>query len=357
MVQAGDKVRFLNAVGGGKVIKVVKDMAYVEDEDGFEIPVLAKECVIVESHSAPKPDVPKTVVSGPSILPMDKENKDSPAYAKEDNIRIIETQEGDILNIVLAFVPEESKHLNTTRFDSYLVNDSNYYIYFTYMCREEQGWRTRYAGMVEPNIKLHLEEFGQEDLNELERICIQYIAFKKDKHFILKSPVAVEHRLDTVKFYKLHTFRENIYFDEPALVLDIVKNGTPVRPVAVSAEDLERAMKAKKTVDKPLRQTIIKKPSSDNGIIEVDLHINELLDHTAGLSHTDMLNVQLQKFREVMDKNKNTKGQKIVFIHGKGEGVLRNAVINEIKSKYKNCSYQDASFREYGFGATLVTIR
>lgn len=70
-----------------------------------------------------------------------------------------------------------------------------------------------------------------------------------------------------------------------------------------------------------------------------------------------MLNIQLQKFREVMDKNKNTKGQKIVFIHGKGEGVLRNAIINEIKSKYKNCSYQDASFREYGFGATLVTIR
>lgn len=210
--------------------------------------------------------------------------------------------------------------------------------------------------MVEPNIKLHLEEFGQENLNELERICIQYVAFKKDKHFTLKSPVTVEHRLDTVKFYKLHTFRENVYFDEPALVLDIVKNDTPVRPVVINAEDLERAMKAKKAVDKPLRQEIVKK-TVNNGIIEVDLHINELLDNTAGLSHTDMLNIQLQKFREVMDKNKNTKGQKIVFIHGKGEGVLRNAIINEIKSKYKNCSYQDASFREYGFGATLVTIR
>lgn len=356
MVQTGDKVRFLNAVGGGKVIKVVKDIAYIEDEDGFEIPVLVKECVIVESHSALKSDVPKTVVSGPSILPMDEVEKDSPASTKEDDIRIIETQEGDILNIVLGFVPEEYKHLNTTRFDSYLVNDSNYYIYFTYLCREEQGWRTRYAGMVEPNIKLHLEEFGQENLNELERICIQYVAFKKDKHFTLKSPVTVEHRLDTVKFYKLHTFRENVYFDEPALVLDIVKNDTPLRPVVINAEDLERAMKAKKAVDKPLRQEIVKK-TVNNGIIEVDLHINELLDNTAGLSHTDMLNIQLQKFREVMDKNKNTKGQKIVFIHGKGEGVLRNAIINEIKSKYKNCSYQDASFREYGFGATLVTIR
>ena len=50
------------------------------------------------------------------------------------------------------------------------------------------------------------------------------------------------------------------------------------------------------------------------------------------------------------------KNRKIVFIHGKGEGVLRNALIKELKHKYKNCSYQDASFQEYGYGATMVTI-
>ncbi|HCF81364.1 MAG TPA: DUF2027 domain-containing protein, partial [Porphyromonadaceae bacterium] len=48
---------------------------------------------------------------------------------------------------------------------------------------------------------------------------------------------------------------------------------------------------------------------------------------------------------------------KIVFIHGKGDGVLKNTLLKEIKNKYKSCYYQDASFREYGFGATMVTIR
>ena len=47
-------------------------------------------------------------------------------------------------------------------------------------------------------------------------------------------------------------------------------------------------------------------------------------------------------------------GVKIVFIHGKGEGVLRHAVIHELNYRYKNCSYQDASFQEYGYGATQV---
>ena len=50
------------------------------------------------------------------------------------------------------------------------------------------------------------------------------------------------------------------------------------------------------------------------------------------------------------------KGKKIVFIHGKGEGVLRKNILQELKYRYKGCVWQDASFREYGFGATLVKI-
>ena len=69
-----------------------------------------------------------------------------------------------------------------------------------------------------------------------------------------------------------------------------------------------------------------------------------------------MLDVQLKEFRRVMDENIRHKGQKIVFIHGKGEGVLRKALLDELKHKYKHCEAQDASFREYGFGATLITV-
>ena len=50
-------------------------------------------------------------------------------------------------------------------------------------------------------------------------------------------------------------------------------------------------------------------------------------------------------------------GQKIVFIHGKGDGVLRKAIEKDLKTRYKQHYFQDASFREYGFGATMVTIK
>lgn len=52
---------------------------------------------------------------------------------------------------------------------------------------------------------------------------------------------------------------------------------------------------------------------------------------------------------EVLAKYAANKGQKIVFIHGKGDGVLRKAIEKELKTKYKQYYYQDASFREYGF--------
>ena len=43
-IQIGDKVRFLNSVGGGVVRGFRgKDQVLVEDEDGFEVPALIKE--------------------------------------------------------------------------------------------------------------------------------------------------------------------------------------------------------------------------------------------------------------------------------------------------------------------------
>ena len=41
-------MRYLNAVGGGKVTKIDDKIAYVEEPDGFETPVLIRECVVVD---------------------------------------------------------------------------------------------------------------------------------------------------------------------------------------------------------------------------------------------------------------------------------------------------------------------
>ena len=233
MAQIGDIVRYLNSVGGGRIVKIEGNIAYV-DEDGFETPVMLRECVVV-TPATPKAKESKYVA--PTIVP------EQPSKPKPEEIE--ETETGDKLNIVLAYEPEEIKHLNTTEYDAYLVNDSNYFLYFTYLTRADgHDWTTRYAGIVEPNIQIHLEHVTREQLPDMDRVAIQYVAFKRDKEFKLKAPVAVEYALDTTKFFKLHCFRDNVYFDTPVIALDIVKNDIPQRSMVIdsSREDVKRRL-------------------------------------------------------------------------------------------------------------------
>ena len=352
-MKIGDKVRFLSEVGGGIVTGFQgKDFVLVEDADGFDIPMPIRECVVVETddyNMKREPASPKSREEEPVKLVK----PEIPAVQRQPEMR-----GGDTLNVCLAYVPEDVKAMTVTPFDAYLVNDSNYYLYYAYLSAEGKAWKTRSHGLVEPNTKLLLEEFTKDALNDMERVAVQLVAFKENKPAAIKPAVSVEIRIDTVKFYKLHTFRESDFFEEPALIYDIVKDDVPVKQVYVSAEEIQAALLQKKAVDKPKSQPIVKSGQSvKNGIIEVDLHIDSLLDDTKGMDNGEILNYQLDKFREVMGNYKNKREQKIVFIHGKGDGVLRKAIIDELRRKYSSCRYQDASFQEYGFGATMVTIK
>ncbi len=361
MAKKGDMVRFLNSVGGGVINRIVDNIAYVEDEDGFETPVLLRECVVVGESSVPKP-VEHTAVEARTAPKPSIPSKEVVTKVVEEELPIEETPEGEQLNITLAYEPRDLKRFSQTTFDAYFVNDSNYYLYFAYMTRgdSDSGWTTRYAGIVEPNIQVFIGEVVREDLPSMDHVAIQYISFKRDKEFRLKNPALVQLKLDTTKFAKLHCFRDNIYFDIPVLAFDIVKADLPYKMApAVDSSKLEEAMQSKIRSDRQPKKRVVKKqPKHDRRgeTLVVDLHIGELVDSIRGLSNADMLNLQVDEFRKVMDENRNNKGQKIVFIHGKGEGVLRNAIMKELNHRYKGNDVQDASFREYGFGATQVTI-
>jgi len=374
-MKIGDKVRFLSEVGGGVVTGFQgKDIVLVEDADGFDIPMPVRECVVIETddynvptpaaraakkrlenQSAARTDAATTEASSSALGSGWK--AEHPVKPQVSVYRQPEVKGGDVLNVYLAFVPEDIKAVSTTPFEAYLVNDSNYYMYYTYLSAEGKSWTTRSHGLLEPNTKFLLEEFEKSELNDREHVAVQLVAFKDNRAFAMKPAVNVEIRIDTVKFYKLHTFRQTDFFETPALMYDVVKNDLPAKQVYVSAEDLQDALMKKKTVEHLSAPRTIVKRGGKNEIIEVDLHIGELLDDTHGMSNREMLNYQLDKFREVMEQYKNKREQRIVFIHGKGDGVLRKALLDEMKRKYSACKTQDASFQEYGFGATMVTIK
>ncbi len=221
-------MRFLSEIGGGRVAGFQgKNIVLVEDEDGFQMPMLISEVVVVGEEDYDTKHVVEVKAQSTKVaLQVDLEEKelepaDKPITFKA---RPEERAGGDKLSAYLAFVPMDVKELSQTRFESYIVNDSNYYLRYVYMTAEGSAWMVRADGEIEPNTKEYIEEFGREDLNTLEHCCIQLIAYKRDKHYMLKPTVNAQVRIDPVKFYKLHAFRENMFFEQPALIYTIIEN-------------------------------------------------------------------------------------------------------------------------------------
>ena len=202
-----------------------KNIVLVEDEDGFQVPMLMTEVVVVGDEDYDTKHVievrDEKHFDKPSDQDEEPEPEDKPITFKA---KPMERKGGDRLSAYLAFVPMDMKELSQTRFESYLINDSNYYLRYVYMTGENNAWTVRAEGELEPNTKEFVEEFGREDLNGLEHCCVQMIAYKRDKTFLLKPTVNAQLNVDTVKFYKLHAFRENDFFEQPALIYTLIEN-------------------------------------------------------------------------------------------------------------------------------------
>tara|TARA_R110002073_G_scaffold139232_2_gene289332 strand:- start:107352 stop:107903 length:552 start_codon:yes stop_codon:yes gene_type:complete len=88
--------------------------------------------------------------------------------------------------------------------------------------------------------------------------------------------------------------------------------------------------------------------------LEVDLHIHQLVKTTKGMTNFDMLTLQVETARRQLDFAVRKKIQRVVFIHGVGEGVLQQE-LTYLFNRY-HVSVSQASFQKYGMGATEVYI-
>ncbi|WP_198943171.1 Smr/MutS family protein [Polaribacter tangerinus] len=101
------------------------------------------------------------------------------------------------------------------------------------------------------------------------------------------------------------------------------------------------------------KKSLFKKQQKET-IMEVDLHINQLVKSVKGMDNYDMLNLQLDTAKSKVEYAIKKKISKIVFIHGVGEGVLKGE-LHALLNKYP-IKYYDASYKKYGLGATEVYV-
>lgn len=114
-------------------------------------------------------------------------------------------------------------------------------------------------------------------------------------------------------------------------------------------------IKAEKESKKKKKKPRINPKERNAPAMEVDLHINQLVKSAKGMTNHEMLNLQMETAKRQLEFAMRKRIQKIVFIHGVGEGVLKEE-LNFLFGRYGNVKYYDADYQKYGVGATEVYI-
>lgn len=347
-IQPGDKVRFLNEVGGGIVTRLEGNLVFVEDEDGFEVPAPVFEVVVIERAQ----DLESAASTEKPASKKETRNEVvSQRTAVEDEM---EEDGHDDFNprIYLAFLNASKILDEKSVLQLHLINDSNYHC--TYLLSKLGADGYMYAlhqGSIEPNTKVSLDNVAVKDMDVNWEM--QLILYKKGKPFPALAPVSASLKLKARRFLKDNCFTANDFFYQPVLLIPVIKNELEQKLDLLTEAETQSIIKEKET---KLPTKIKFKAKSTPELLEVDLHIHELLDSWENLSNGDILQIQLDKFHSVMQANSTNKGRKLVFIHGVGNGTLKTELRKQLERKYKGIYFQDASFREYGYGATMVII-
>ena len=114
-------------------------------------------------------------------------------------------------------------------------------------------------------------------------------------------------------------------------------------------------IKAEKENTKRKNKLIVKPKERNAPKMEVDLHINQLVKSPKGMSNHEILNLQMETAKRQLEFAMRKRIQKVVFIHGVGEGVLKEE-LNFLFGRYDNIKYYDADYQKYGIGATEIYI-
>jgi len=345
------------------VSKIISsNMVNVSIGDGFEIPTLTT-------------DIIKTG------LPEDSGNFFEESFDVEINAEIISDNEADAntrispiqkynslkaaqSGIYLAFVPQDQKWLITGFLDILLINNSDYDALFSFYLKSTN--KKLYTGIdynvVPPRSKMLIETIERDNIEKWSGGVIQ-VLFHKDESELVLLPVNSEYKIKPTRFYKEINYKDSSLLAEKSLMLTISEIAELIPHDNTGNQDIKEENNIINTKSKENKGNDIiekhrvkgKKPSSFFKTAEVDLHIHELLEDYSKMSPNETLKYQMAYFIKCLESAINNKYSKVVFIHGIGNGTLKESIIFKLR-EYDYIRFDDALLSKYGKGAIEAKI-
>jgi hypothetical protein len=348
-IKVGDKVKFLNATGGGVVRKIIDSrMVSVAIEGGFEVPVQASELLVIDPVDAASTffhesfDVPE----GQETTAPSEQPSDGPVDLPKNVINSRRSED-----IFLVFVPHDQKWLITGHLDVFLVNNTSYDVLYNHFRKEDNGsWSGVDYGSLGAGTRLLIATIHRDELPLWTDGCLQFL-FHKQRCNEVPPPFHADFSITGKKFYTEQNYRDSVYATGKGIVVKIAT-------LALETDD--------KNVRKPISGSTGKDPvNSDDFILrhktgdreaEVDLHIHELVDDPASFEKVEILEYQKNYFVRCLESAIACEYLKVTFIHGVGNGVLKEVLLDILK-KQEGIEVFDAPMQKYGVGAIEVHIR
>lgn len=351
----GDKVKFLNEKGGGTVTKIISpSLVHVSIEEGFDVPVMPSELVLDVSGKTEEVNT-ATTLHHEIPVKTDVHEEEEEFGERKSAIDKVAFRGDYPQGVYLAFVPQDQRWLITGEIDIYLINKTDYEVLFSLFLKDDKGFYGFDYDVLSPKTKILLDTIEREEIEKWTKGLIQCL-FHKDEPEKLPMPGNITLDIKASRIYKEGNYKETPLIAEKAFVLNILEmNLHPLHSAEEKSKKFSDPVITKK-VEVKKQQAFIDKYRTAEKQAVVDLHIAELIDNISGLSSSDMLKIQKDHFVKALESAISENFERVTFIHGVGNGVLKNEII-KLMQEYENAKNQSASLAKYGVGAVDVIIK
>lgn len=308
-MQIGDKVKFINESLSGTISRLIDDKTIgVSIEDGFEIPVLKREIMIV---------TPINLV----------EQHDKAEIPNANKIAIGDSE------ISLWF--EQSSQ---TWYKASLLNNSRSDILLSVTVKQGKIFKPLFGGRVEKHTSYLINTLNLAELELWGTYCFRIIFHEQE----VEKPRA--------PWYLEYTFRSKDFMKAKEV------NGKPTFLISLKPDKIEQFTIAKDSVkieNKP-KETFVNITRPEE---VVDIHIHQLLKNYNQISADEAITIQMNHFKNMFEKALALNYSKITIIHGVGTNALKQKIWKEISGHPAVKTYYEAQKEKFGYGATEIVFK
>jgi hypothetical protein len=371
--QVGDKVKFLNEKGGGVVTKIITStMVNVMVEEGFEIPTLTSELIKVDpkgkvesmfdeefsvpgSQFAVRSSEQKNDEQGTGNRKPEAGNQEGEEPDRQSSLGNYSFRAKNDPGIYIAFVPHDQKWLVTGIVEINLVNHTPYDILYSFFLENGKQIIGKDYDVLFSGNKILIDAVDREKIMEWTRGVVQLIFYhEKPDHLFL--PVSADFEITSTRFNNEGNYGYTQFFEEKSLLISLARLSSLKAVTSEGAGGLGKESATKLKSIETKTASLIEKHQTGPKVAVVDLHIEELEENPQLIDPSGILKIQMDYFIRSIESAVEENFHKVTFIHGVGNGILKNAIIAKLR-EYEKAEAHLASIAKFGVGAIDVFIK